>query len=136
MVLFNRFYQPDIQIDKLTYSACNIFTTEADFPESLRWVAIASDAVPGISYALSGGVHSSQSLIKSLLAGASAVQLCSTIYLHTPYIISEYLRDLEQWMERKGMHSIAQFKGMFNAKKQKELNTFQRTQFLKYHASK
>lgn len=136
VVLFNRFYQPDIQIDKLTYSACNIFTTEADFPESLRWVAIASDAVPGISYALSGGVHSSQSLIKSLLAGASAVQLCSTIYLHTPYIISEYLRDLEQWMERKGMHSIAQFKGMFNAKKQKELNTFQRTQFLKYHASK
>lgn len=136
VVLFNRFYQPDINIDKLTHTACNIFTTEADFPESLRWVGIASAAVPRIDYALSGGVHSGASLVKALLAGASAVQLCSTIYLHTPYIIGQYLRDLEQWMEEKGMNGIAYFKGMLNVKNQFGLNTFQRTQFLKYHASK
>lgn len=136
VVLFNRFYQPDINIDSLIPTACNIFTNEAEFPESLRWVGIASGSVPHMDYALSGGVHASQSVIKALLAGASAVQLCSTIYLHTPYIIASYLRDLEQWMEREGMESIAQFKGMLNVKKQKELNTFQRTQFLKYHASK
>ncbi len=136
VVLFNRFYQPDINIDKLTHSACNVFTTEAEFPESLRWIGIASAAVPRMDYALSGGIHSTQSLVKSILAGASAVEMCSTIYLHSPYIIGEYLRYLEHWMEDKGMDKITQFKGMLNVKLQSGLNTFQRTQFLKYHASK
>ena len=88
-----------------------------------------------LDYAASGGIHSPEGLVKDLLAGASAVEMCSAIYQQTPAIIAKYNDFLKQWMEGKGLESIAQFKGRLNLSDPQGVNTFERTQFLKYFAS-
>ncbi len=135
VVLFNRFYQPDINIDKMEQSAGNVFSTEADLAHSLRWTGIASAAVSKIDYALSGGVHSAESVVKALLAGASAVEICSVLYQQSAAVIKQYNDFLTQWMDKKGLENIAQFKGKLNMNDPKGATTFERTQFLKYFAS-
>ena len=135
VVLFNRFYQPDINIETMKQTTGNVFRNEAELSRSLRWTGIASAAVTRIDYAISGGVHSGEGVVKSILAGASAVEICSVIYQKSAEVINEYNQFLQGWMESKGMENIAQFKGRLNASDVKGVNTFERTQFLKYFAS-
>lgn len=135
VVLFNRFYQPDIDIEKLTHTTGNVFSNEAELGKTLRWIGIASASVKNLDYAASGGVHSAEGMIKAILAGASAIEMCSVIYQKTPAVIQGFLAASEQWMNRKGMESIQQFKGMLNVHDLKGVNTFERTQFLKYFSS-
>ena len=134
VVLFNRFYQPDINIDKMTQVAGDVFSNEADLSNSLRWTGIASAAVNKIDYAISGGIHSAEGIVKSILAGASAVEICSVLYKESSAVINEYNKFVADWMANKGMESIAQFKGKLNVGDVKGVNTFERTQFLKYFA--
>ena len=134
VVLFNRFYQPDINIDKMTQIAGDVFSNEADLSNSLRWTGIASAAVNKIDYAISGGIHSAEGIVKSILAGASAVEICSVLYKESSAVINEYNKFVADWMANKGMESIAQFKGKLNVGDVKGVNTFERTQFLKYFA--
>ena len=134
VVLFNRFYQPDINIDKMTQVAGNVFSNEADLANSLRWTGIASAAVSKIDYAISGGIHSAEGVVKAILAGASAVEICSVIYQQSSAVINEYNKFVSDWMAGKGMESITQFKGKLNVGDVKGVNTFERTQFLKYFA--
>lgn len=135
VVLFNRFYQPDINIDKMTQVAGDVFSNEADLANSLRWTGIASAAVSKIDYVISGGIHSAEGVVKSILAGASAVEICSVLYKESSAVINEYNKFVADWMASKGMESIAQFKGKLNVGDVKGVNTFERTQFLKYFAS-
>ena len=135
VVLFNRFYQPDIHIEKLTQISGNIFSNEADLAKALRWIGIASASVGKLDYAASGGIHSPEGVVKAILAGASAVEICSVLYQNSYSVISEYTRFLDSWMERQGMKNINQFKGILNVNDPKGVNTFERTQFLKYFSS-
>ncbi|EJW91027.1 dihydroorotate oxidase [gut metagenome] len=135
VVLFNRFYQPDIDIEKLTQTTGHVFSHESDLGKTLRWIGIASAAVKQMDYAASGGVHSAEGIVKAILSGASAIEMCSAIYQQGPAIINEFLTFLNQWMDRKGMENISQFKGMLNIHDLKGVNTFERTQFLKYFSS-
>lgn len=136
IVLFNRFYQPDINIDKIAQTAGEVFSQESELPKALRWIGIASASVNQIDYAASGGIHTVEGMIKAILAGASAVEMCSALYLHSSALIGEFCQFLHQWMKRQGMENIRQFKGMLNMKDVKGINTFERTQFLKYFAGK
>lgn len=136
IVMFNRFYQPDINIEKMTHTSGNVFSNEADLSKALRWVGIASATVNHLDYAVSGGIHSSEGVVKAILAGASAVEICSTLYQNSYSIIGEYTRFLNSWMKHKGMENINQFKGMLNVKDPKGINMFERTQFLKYFSSR
>ena len=135
VVLFNRFYQPDINIEKMIQVSGNVFSNEADLSKALRWIGIASAAVNKLDYAASGGIHSPEGVVKALLAGASAVEICSVLYQNSATIIEEYIRFLNLWMDRKGMETISQFKGILNVNDPKGVNTFERTQFLKYFSS-
>lgn len=135
VVLFNRFYQPDIDIEKMAQTSGNVFSNEADLPKALRWVGIASAAVNKLDYAVSGGIHSPEGVVKSILAGASAVEICSVLYQNSATVIEEYARFLNSWMDHKGMKAIDRFKGMLNVNDPKGVNTFERTQFLKYFSS-
>ena len=135
VVPFNRFYQPDIDVEKMTQSVGHVLSTEADLAKSLRWTGIASAAVKGIDYAVSGGVHTSDAVVKALLAGASAVEVCSAVYTKTSAVIAEFNQFTAEWMERKGMERIDSFKGLLNQQDLQGANTFQRTQFLKYFAT-
>ena len=135
VVLFNRFYQPDIDIEKLEQTTGHVFSTPAELGKSLRWAGIASAAVPQIDYAVSGGVHSAEAVIKSILAGASAVEMCSAIYQDRT-ILTTAPQALSAWMDRQGFETIAAFKGKLNTSDLKGgVNTFERTQFLKYFSS-
>ena len=136
VVLFNRFYRPDIDIDKLQQTAGETFSNDSELSEALRWIGIASAAVPRIDYAASGGVHSAEAVIKALLAGASAVEVCSALYLHSAALIEEFKKSICSWMDRQGMQSIPQFKGLLNNKDLTGVNTFERIQFLRYFSGR
>ena len=130
VVLFNRFYQPDIDIDRVRQSAGRIFSNNSDLGNTLRWIGIASAAVCRIDYAASGGVHNEKDVIKVILAGASAVEICSAIYKGGNEVIKPMLNTLSKWMNDKGYEYISQFKGILNTKDLRGVNTFERTQFL------
>lgn len=132
VVLFNRFYQPNIDVEKMEQTSGEVFSCSADFGRSLRWVGIASAQINKMDYALSGGTHKPEDVVKAILAGASAVEVCSAIYQNTNSFINEANRFLGAWMERKGFERVSQFKGKLNAQDVEGINTFERTQFLKY----
>ena len=136
VVLFNRFYQPDINIENMEQISGAVFSTSADLATPLRWIGIASSVVDKIDYTASGGVSSPEAVVKAILAGATAVEVCSAVYQNTNAFIGESTRFLSAWMERKGFESIAQFKGKLNIKDVQGINTFERTQFLKYFGKK
>ena len=136
VVLFNRFYQPDINIDTMTYSAGDVFSTPADLSNGLRWTAIASAQVPQTDYAISGGVHDGKAIVKAILAGASAVELCSVIYQRGNQVIADMTNEMTQWMNRQGYKDISEFKSSMNALSTGASNPFERTQFMKYFSSK
>lgn len=136
VVLFNRFYQPDIDIEKLEQTSGPVFSQPDDFSNTLRWVGIASAAVRQLDIAASGGVHTPEAVVKAVLAGASAVEICSAIYRKGPAVIGEFTQFLSSWMERKGMETVNSFRGRLNAGTPDKVNTFERTQFLKYYSSK
>lgn len=136
VVLFNRFYQPDIDIEHMKHISGNTFSTKSELAKSLRWIGIASAAVDKIDYAASGGIHSPEGIIKSILAGASAVEICSAFYQSRYRIVEEYTLFLTAWMKRKGFDNISQFKGVLNTKNLEGVNTFERTQFMKYFSNK
>lgn len=136
VVLFNRFYQPDIDIEKLKQISGNVFSTGNELTKSLRWIGIASAAVSNLDYAASGGIHSPEGIVKAILAGASAVEICSAFYQGSYALVGEYIRFLNLWMDRKGMETISQFKGMLNVSDLNGVNTFERAQFMKYFSSR
>ncbi|MGX8682425.1 MAG: dihydroorotate dehydrogenase-like protein [Bacteroidales bacterium] len=136
VVLFNRFYPTDINIDKVEQCAGKPFTTEDDLSKALRWTGIASAAVSNYSFAISGGVHNAAGVVKSILAGASAVEVCSAIYQRGNAVIKEMTDGLTEWMNTHTMDDIAMFRGMLNQQYRNEgINTFERTQFMKYYGS-
>ncbi len=136
VVLFNRFYQPDIDIDSLTQTHGSVFTSPSDFANSLRWVGIASAQVEEVDIAASGGVSKSADIIKFILAGASAVQVCSAIYNEGSDFISDSLEVIEKWMNQKKIDKLSDVQGQLNVNNVQGINTFGRNQFLRYFTQK
>jgi dihydroorotate dehydrogenase (fumarate) len=135
VVLFNRFYEPDIDINKLELTSASVFSTPADIRKTLRWVAIVSDKVGQVDISASTGNHDGEAVIKQLLAGASTVQVCSAIYKNGPMVISDMLNELSYWMEQKKYSKINDFKGLMSYKKIKDPAVYERAQFMKYFSS-
>ncbi len=131
LVLFNRFYSPDFDIDKMEAVPSNIFSSPADLSISLRWIAIMVERVR-CDLAASTGVHDGVALIKQLLAGAAAVQVASTLYLNGNSRISEMLKTLEEWMGKKGYGCLADFRGKLSQAKSRNPAVYDRVQFMKY----
>lgn len=136
VVMFNRFYQPDIDVKKIEQTAGPVFSNGSELATALRWIGISSAEVCQIDYAASGGVHKPEDAIKAILAGASAVEVCSTIYLNGAQSIRPMLSYIAAWMNDNGMDYISQFKGRLNVSDVQGINTFERTQFLRYYGTK
>ncbi len=133
-VLFNRFCQPDFDIENLTFCNARVMSSEYELSDRLRWTAIASASVPQLDYAVSGGVHDGKGLIKAILAGACAVEICTAVYRNGEKIIRTMLDELVQWMNGRNFDKLAQFKGKMNAQAAGAVNPFERTQFMKYYS--
>ena len=131
VVLFNRMASPDFNIDTLKFANAEALGHPSDLYESLRWVGLASERVPALSYAASGGVTDGASLVKALLAGASAVEVCSALYRHGVPQVQEMLAFLSEWMTRHDFKKISDFKGLMNAQKTGSASAFARSQFFK-----
>lgn len=132
VVMFNRPYRPDINIDTGNFHAGELWTRPSDICESLRWVGICSVRIPHMDYAVSGGVHDGWAAIKALLAGASAVGICTTLYWNGPQRIRVMAEQLSQWMEERGYESIGQFRGRMNMDAAGGSRFYERTQFMRY----
>ncbi len=133
MVLFNRPYTPDIDIDSLQAVQGRSFSSETDYSESLRWIALFSDRVE-CSLAASGGIHTYDAFIKQILAGADAVQIVSALYENGVEHINTILQSLENWMQEKGFTSLEQFRGKASSKNIENPAVFERIQFMKYYS--
>jgi len=135
VVLFNRFYEPDIDIDKLEMTTSSVFSNPSDIRFSLRWAAIISDQVKGIDIASSTGVHSAEGLIKMILAGADTVQICSILYQKGMGEIKKILEGLEDWMKQRGFDSLESIRGLMSYKSISDPAVYQRSQFMKYFSN-
>lgn len=133
LVLFNRAYAPDIDIDTFEAVQGRSFSSPNDYAEPLRWIALFSDKV-NCSLAASSGIHTTDVIIKQILAGADVVQVVSALYEHGIEHINVLLAELEKWMTEKGFSSLEQFKGKASNKNAGNPAVFERIQFMKHFA--
>ena len=131
LVLFNRFYSPDFDLDNRRVISTNVLSAPEDLAISLRWIAIMANRVNS-DLAASTGVHDGSGLIKQLLAGATAVQAVSTFYKNGTNQISQMLSDLETWMKKNNYKSISDFRGQMSQANSHNPAIFERVQFMKY----
>ncbi|KKK81718.1 hypothetical protein LCGC14_2810650, partial [marine sediment metagenome] len=131
LVLFNRFYSPDIDIDKFEITSGSVLSSPGDLSLSMRWIAIMAERVK-CDLAASTGIHDGTAVIKQLLAGADAVQGVSALYRHGGERIAEMLHDLETWMDKNNFKSIEDFKGKLSQSKSDNPAAYERVQFMKY----
>ncbi len=130
IVLFNRFYTPDIDIEKIAITSANMFSTPEEQYETLRWTAIMSEKID-CDLAASTGIHKGEDVVKMILAGANVTQLASTLYKNGPDQISRILKKVEKWMAEKGFDSLDQFRGMIARMYGNDPAAFERMQFMK-----
>jgi dihydroorotate dehydrogenase (fumarate) len=135
VVLFNRFYEPDIDIDTLEVVPSQIFSDPDEKRYVLRWIAMASSQDIKINISASTGVHSAGDAIKYLLAGSDTVQVCSVLYKKGLNYLADMNRELENWMDRKGFGSIPEFRGRLNYRNIERPVIWERTQFMKYFST-
>lgn len=133
LVMFNRFFTPDIDIEKMTLTPAHMFSTQGEQHETLRWIAIMSKHL-NCDLAASTGIHKGEDVIKMLLAGATVVQVASTLYKNGPDYISHMLTKIESWMDKKGFNSIEEFRGKIAGEYGDDPAAFERMQFMKYYS--
>ncbi len=135
LVLFNRYFSPDIDVDNLEVANTFVFSTPSDLAMSLRWIAIMAAKVD-CDLAASTGIHDGNAVIKQLLAGADAVQVASCLYQNGLGHLEEMLARLETWMSRKGYQRISGFKGKMSQDNSSDPSIYERVQFMKYYGGK
>jgi len=135
VVLFNRFYAPDINTDDLSFGSAEVLSTPAELRSSLRWIGIVSSQVDQLDLAASTGVHSGLAVIKQILAGAKAVQICSVLYRNGLDYIRDMTTEMLKWMEKNQYESLDAFRGKMNYGSLDDPSVYERAQFMKYFSS-
>jgi dihydroorotate dehydrogenase (fumarate) len=128
LVLFNRFYQPDIDLGKLDVALTPILSVPKEMLLPLRWVGILHGRIRA-NLAASGGIHRGTDAIKMLLAGADVTMLCSVLLRHGIEDIGVLEHELEQWLERNRYGSIAEIKGLVSHKNCANPSAFERAHY-------
>jgi dihydroorotate dehydrogenase (fumarate) len=135
VVMFNRFYEPDIDIRRMQIVPAQIFSSGEEKRYVLRWIAMASAQGIRIDISASTGVKNGEDVIKYLLAGADTVQVCSVLYEKGLPYLAELNSELTKWMTERDYKTIGEFKGKLNWKNTEKPVVFERTQFMKYFSS-
>jgi dihydroorotate dehydrogenase (fumarate) len=135
VVLFNRFYSPDINIDTLTFESSSVFSNPDEIRNSLRWVGLISSMVDTIDICASTGIHDGRAVIKQILAGATAVQICSVLYKNGPEYITTILKELKDWMVKFNFENLSDFRARMSYKNITDPAVFERAQFMKYYSN-
>jgi dihydroorotate dehydrogenase (fumarate) len=135
VVMFNRFYEPEIDVEKMEIIPASIFSSREEIRYVLRWVAMASAQKINIDISASTGVQSGEDVIKYLLAGAQTVQVCSSLYRNGISYLKTMNEQISNWMAEKNFKNIEEFRGKLNWKNYSNPEVFERTQFMKYFSS-
>lgn len=136
VVMFNRFYTPDIDIDKFELVPSEPFSSPNEYVRELRAIAITSSLVSGIDISASTGIHTPEAGIKAILAGSTTVQLCSILYKSGVEVVKNFNSYLNDYMDKNGFNTLSDFKGKLNYSKIASPEKFERTQFLKTFGNK
>ncbi len=130
LVLFNRFLQPTIEVETESLHSELVLSTAQELKLPMRWVALLYGRIKA-DMAITSGVHSGQDAIRSLLAGATVVQVASSLLKHGIPYLSTMLRDIEAWMAEKGYDSIDEFRGRVSQKNCDDPFAFERAQYVR-----
>ena len=129
LVLFNRFYQPDIDIEELQVRRALHLSHSSELPLRLRWLAILSGRVKA-SLAVSGGVHTVVDVIQSVMTGAHAVQLVSALLQRGPAYLAQLRQELTKWLEEHEYHSLQQMQGSMNLESCPDPRVYERANYM------
>jgi dihydroorotate dehydrogenase (fumarate) len=129
LVLFNRFTQPDIDINALSLKTTFSFSSRDELHLPLRWTALMSHYLP-YDICATTGVKTAEDVIKLLLAGASSVQLASVLYNEGLETIATMVAGVEQWMKDKGFETVADFRGKLSFHRTEDAAHYLRAQFM------
>jgi len=130
LVLFNRFYQPDLDVETLEVVPSLELSTSAELRLPLRWIAILHGR-HRISLAASTGIHSGEDVIKALLAGADVAMMTSALLRHGPDHLSQVEARLADWLDRHGYESLDQVRGRLSQRSVRDPAAFERANYLK-----
>jgi dihydroorotate dehydrogenase (fumarate) len=128
-VLFNRFFQPEIDIDNETFQFPWELTQARDHHLSLRYVGLLHGNIES-SVCASRGIYTAEDVIRLILAGADVVQVVSTIYKNQPAYVGTILTEVQAWMDKKGYKKLDDFRGKLSRKNLKDPFTYQRAQYV------
>ena len=130
LVLFNRFYQPDFDLDELDIIHSLDLSSSAELRLPLRWVSILYGKV-NADYALTSGVHSANDVLKAMMAGAKVAMMASNLLHNGEKVIPSMLESLQTWMKEREYKSIEQMQGSMSQKNVREPAAFERANYMK-----
>jgi len=130
VVLFNRFFRPDIDIETMEFTSGDIFSNPNESVIPLQWIALLYDEV-ATDLAASTGVHDYSAVVKNILAGARAVQVCSVLFQKGTDYIAELVSGLEQWMDGHSMEKVSDFLGLLSKTSTDKPEIWERSQYIK-----
>ena len=133
LVLFNRFFSPDIDLDDLEVTSSHVFSNPSELHMPLRWIAMLSERVH-CDLAGSTGVENGDGALKLLLAGAKAVQVASALYKYGFSHVAVINKQIEAWMDEKGYASLDEIIGKMSIKNADNPAVYERVQFMKHFA--
>lgn len=129
LVLFNRYYNPTIDIEHLKVVPGSALSVEEENSDTLRWISLLSAQGIPCDLSASTGVHTADDVVRQLLAGAKSVQVCSTLYRNGVEHIAKMVEGLESWMQKHGFNSVDEFRGKCSASA--DVKVFERLQYLR-----
>jgi dihydroorotate dehydrogenase (fumarate) len=130
LVLFNRFYQPDFDLNELEIMHSLDLSTSVDLRLPLRWISILHGKV-NADFALTSGVHTADDVLKAMMAGAKVAMMASNLLQHGEQVVPSMLSELETWMKEREYVSIKQMQGSMSQKSVKEPAAFERANYMK-----
>jgi dihydroorotate dehydrogenase (fumarate) len=130
LVLFNRFLQPDIDLEELQVSPHLVLSTSDELRLALRWIAILRGRVDA-SLAATGGAHTPDDVLKLLLAGADCVMVASSLLRHGPSHIGTLVRGTQAWLDERSYESVQQMKGSLSQEAGPDPDAFERANYMK-----
>jgi dihydroorotate dehydrogenase (fumarate) len=130
LVMFNRFYHFDIDIENIELTHGKILTSPEEMALTLRWITLLAGKYD-LDIAATTGIQDSDAVIKQLLAGATAVQIVSTLFYNGIGVIKEIVGGIESWMKNQGFKTIADFRGKLSREKSENPAVFERFQYIK-----
>ncbi|SER59596.1 dihydroorotate dehydrogenase (fumarate) [Propionibacterium cyclohexanicum] len=131
LVLFNRFYGPDLDLDSLSVVPTLALSTSAELPMRLRWVGILSAQQPELEFAVTGGVHTGEDVVKSLIVGGQVAYTASALLDGGAGALTSMLAELKGWLVEHDYESVDELRGAMDASSVDDPHAFERAQYMK-----